>query len=196
MSPFGGIFCCLERMTPRVGARRRFARAGLALACGLVAVVSLVVAPILNRVAWTVSRIGDSTGVVRQVDRSDCGPAALKMILDHYGVKSSVEELRAQAGTKDTGTTLLALKETAEGKGLKSAGWRMSLEDLSRLEMPVIALVRGDHFVVVRSIGEEIVVDDPSLGRLRMSERVFRSAWNGVVLSFWAAHLGDTGGAL
>lgn len=101
----------------------RLTVAGSLLAAGLMAVVAPTVVPVLNRLSWAASR--DSTApsdgvVVRQRGQSDCGAVALKMILDHYGVgDASLEDLEAATRAGPGGTSLLALKDVAEQRGLR-----------------------------------------------------------------------------
>ena len=123
---------------------------------------------------------------VPQRGDSDCGPASLKMVLGHHGLnRLTLEEIESAAVVGPRGTSLLALKQIAEDQGLRPHGLRLSIESLADLPMPVIAHVHGDHFVVLRSAdGTRVVVDDPSIGRLRMSTASFDRAWDGVVLVF------------
>lgn len=168
--------------------RRRLAAAGLLLATGLVAVAVRAVGPTLDRLAWAASIDPTAQGigqVVRQQKNSDCGPAALKMVLDHYGITgATLAELEVATGTGPDGTSMLALKRAAEARGLNGQGLRLSVERLDDIPLPAIAHVHGDHFVVIRSAGEELVIDDPSLGRLRMNSRTFERSWDGVLLTF------------
>ena len=168
------------------------AAAGLLVAAGLVTVAARALGPTMDRLAWaaTLDPSAPAPGeVVRQQRRSDCGPAALKMVLDHWGIEgATLAELEIATGTGPDGTSLLALKRAAEERGVTSQGLRLPVQRLREIPLPAIAHVHGDHFVVIRSIGDELVIDDPSLGRLRMSSRVFARSWDGVVLSF-------TGGA-
>lgn len=168
--------------------RRRLAAAGLLLATGLVAVAVRAVGPTLDRLAWAASIDPTATAfgeVVRQQKRSDCGPAALKMIFDHHGLTgATLAELEVATGTGPDGTSMLALKKAAEARGLSGQGLRLPVERLDDIPLPAIAHVHGDHFVVIRSAGQELVIDDPSLGRLRMSSRTFERSWDGIVLAF------------
>ncbi len=170
------------------GRRRRLAVAGLLLATGLVTVAVRAVGPTLDRLAWAASIDPTAAGfgqVVRQQKRSDCGPAALKMIFDHYGITgTTLAELEVATGTGPDGTSMLALKKAAEARGLAGHGLRLPVERLDDIPMPAIAHVHGDHFVVIRSAGDELVIDDPSLGRLRMSSSTFERSWDGVLLTF------------
>ena len=173
---------------PDTARRRRLAAAGLLLATGLVAVAVRAVGPTLDRLAWAASIDPSAPAhgqVVRQQGRSDCGPAALKMILEHHGITGvTLAELEVATGTGPDGTSMLALKRTAEQRGLTGQGLRLPVERLHDIPMPAIAHVHGDHFVVLRQAGSELIIDDPSLGRLRMSARTFERSWDGVLLAF------------
>ena len=162
--------------------------AGFLLAAALTAVAVPAVMPVLSRLSWAASRdpAAPSEGViVRQRGQSDCGAAALKMVLDYYGVgDASLEDLEAATRIGPDGTSLLALKHVAEQRGLTGQGLRLSVGHLKDVSMPAIAHVHGDHFVVVRSATDDVIVDDPSIGRLRMSAAAFNRAWDGIVLTF------------
>lgn len=164
------------------------AAAGLLVAAGLVTVAARALGPTMDRLAWAAALDPSAPApgeVVRQQRRSDCGPAALKMVLDHWGIQDvTLAELEIATGTGPDGTSLLALKKAAEERGVTSQGLRLPVHRLREVPLPAIAHVHGDHFVVIRSTGDELVIDDPSLGRLRMNSRVFARSWDGVVLSF------------
>ncbi len=174
-----------ERLRVR---RRHIAAAGLVLAAGLATVAVRAVGPTIDRLAWAASLDPSASAegeVVRQQNRTDCGPAALKMVLDHWGVgDSTLAELEAATGTGPDGTSLLAIKRAAERRGVTSQGFHLPIDRLGEIPLPAIAHVHGDHFVVIRTAGDELVVDDPSIGRLRMSPRTFDRSWDGIVLAF------------
>lgn len=161
---------------------------GLLVATGAVAVALVAIEPVLNRVSWAASLDSETPSegvVVRQRGRSDCGAAALKMIFNHYGIDGTLEDLEAATRTGPDGTSLLALKHVAKQRGLPSQGLRLSVERLVGVSMPAIAHVHGSHFVVVRSAtADRIVVDDPSIGRLRMNADAFNRSWDNVILTF------------
>jgi len=169
---------------------QRIAAAGLLVTAGLFVLAARAVGPTFDRLAWASSLDPSAPGpgtVVRQMKRSDCGPAALKMVLDHFGIPdTTLSELEVATGTGPNGTSLLAIKRAAEERGVLSQGLRVPVDRLDEIPLPAIAHVHGDHFVVIRSAGRELVVDDPSPGRLRMKSGVFARSWDGVVLSFGA----------
>ena len=175
--------------------RRRRVLAALCLvfaACSVAGILFVVGSrgpTYLDRLAWAASLDRSAplpADFVSQRGDSDCGAAALKMVLAHHGFREvTLDEIEAAADVGPRGTSLLALKKIAEDQGLKSQGLRLAIEHLGDLPMPAIAHVHGDHFVVLRSVDAvRVVVDDPSLGRLRMSTAAFDRAWGGVVLAF------------
>lgn len=125
-------------------------------------------------------------GVVLQDKRSNCGPAALKMVFDYYEIPSTMREIERHVGLTQHGTNMLALKETAELKGLHAEGWRYALEDFLKAPLPAIVFVHNDHFAVVDSITGDglIIMRDPALGKLKIRKEGFTRSWSGETLIF------------
>lgn len=125
-----------------------------------------------------------TNNVVLQQEHSDCGLAALANLFAHYGMETSLEEIKSNVETTEKGTSMLQLRQMAEIKGLKAQGWKYSWEDFQNTTLPAIVFVRGNHYVVVESIhdDESLVVVDPAIGRLRVSVRSFRRIWSGETL--------------
>lgn len=158
------------------------------LSAALAMAATSLAIPVLHRLAWLASHDPAAPGadeVTRQRGRSDCGAAALGMVLSHHGIEgASLDELETALRIRSDGTSLLALSQAAGERGLASRGLRLNVQDLGNVSMPVIAHVHDSHFVVVRRAGEQLIVDDPEIGRLRMSAKTFDRAWNGIVLTF------------
>lgn len=126
-----------------------------------------------------------SCGVVLQSKWNNCGPAALKMIFDHYHIPSSVEEIEQSVGLTDEGSSMLALKRIALTKGLKTEGWKLSFRDFATRPFPLLVYIRNDHFVVVDSVvADAIFIRDPAVGKLKLSQSKFLNIWNGETLVF------------
>lgn len=120
--------------------------------------------------------------VVRQHDRSDCGPAALLSVLRFHGGDVSLVRLRALARTDAKGTNLLSLLRAAEAVGFRARGATGSYDDLEKERMPCIAHVVVDdrllHYVVVYEIDRRgVVLGDPARGRVRVSRGEFEAMW-------------------
>lgn len=137
-----------------------------------------------------------SEEVILQDKRNNCGPAALKMVFDHYGIVSTLAEIENKVGLTEKGSSMLALKEMAELKGMRAEGWRLTLEDFlfrfaesrttGKFPEPVIVFVQGDHFAVVDSVNgnDEIIMRDPAIGKLRIPAKNLPRMWKGETLVF------------
>jgi len=124
-------------------------------------------------------------GVLLQTKRNNCGPTALKMIFDYYHIPALLDEIETQVGLTEQGTSMLALKEMAELKGLKAEGWRLTLEDFLKQQFPILLFVHDDHYIVVDSVCHgEVFIRDPAIGRLKMNTKKLPSIWNGETLIF------------
>lgn len=128
-----------------------------------------------------------SAGVVLQEYRNDCGPAALKMILRHYGVEISLEECRAEADLSPRGTSMLDLAKIARRHGVQVQGRRFDPTDLRDVPLPLLAYLRLRHFVVIERVDPRtgrILVKDPALGLLRFTRKELAAIWAGEALVF------------
>lgn len=120
-------------------------------------------------------------------DRSNnCGPAALQMILKHHGVDVSIRRLEQESKMGWKGVSIQGLKDAGELHGLPSKAWRLQWEDLSGANFPVIAFLRGGHFVVVDTLEPTgfVRVRDPLIGRMKISKEEFVKRWGGEVITF------------
>ncbi len=135
-----------------------------------------------------------SGGVERQKKRNECGAASLKMVFDHAGIPATPLELRRELALTRHGTSMLALKQAAEKRGLHAAGWRLTTGGLSRIPTPAILLIHGDHFVVMDSVSGEAgaFLRDPALGRLRIGLPQLARIWRGETLVFWCEKITGT----
>ena len=115
----------------------------------------------------------------------NCGPIALKMILDNYNIPSTLNEIENKMELKKSGTSMLSLKQYAEDKGLHADGWRLTLMDLVKATFPVILFVNGNHYVVADSVFQDtIFLRDPTLGRYKIPTSSLSRIWKGETLVF------------
>jgi ABC-type bacteriocin/lantibiotic exporter with double-glycine peptidase domain len=121
--------------------------------------------------------------VVRQVDATDCGPAALAMILMHFGRLEPLYRLRDLAGTTQSGTTLLGLKRAAEGLGLKATGFAATLTELRQLDPPILLHWENNHYVVLEKFeASRVRILDPASGHVWVSIEDFNQKWTSKAL--------------
>lgn len=113
-----------------------------------------------------------------------CGPKALKLICDELDVSAQVDEIAQLAGTDDTGTSMYGLAQAAQALGLEPQGLQVDLAYLQSMELPVIAWIGGNHYVVVTDITRNAVyMTEPDRGELVASREDFQRLWGGHVLA-------------
>jgi len=116
---------------------------------------------------------------VVQTSAMDCGPAALKALLEGHGIPVSYGRLREACQTSVDGTSISALDDLAKKLGLESEEVMVPHDQLLLEEtgaLPAILVVNQPngltHFVVVwRRHGAFVQVMDPAIGRRWISCR-------------------------
>jgi len=126
-----------------------------------------------------------------------CGAAAVATLLTYYfddpvaepAVMDAVLKSLPAADQKDRkkqGFSLLDLADYVTARGYESAGFRLTLGQLQKVQLPVLVhlSVLGDrHFVVLTKIrGDQIYLADPSRGNLRLPVDDFASEWTNIAL--------------
>jgi ABC-type bacteriocin/lantibiotic exporter with double-glycine peptidase domain len=120
--------------------------------------------------------------VVKQHDRSDCGPAALLSVLRYYNGDSSMARLRELCQTGSEGSTMFDLVEAARRLGFEASGVRGEYSDLLQETMPCIAHVVKDekftHYVVIYALNRKhVLLGDPARGLYKLTRVQFLSIW-------------------
>ncbi len=118
---------------------------------------------------------------VVQTSAMDCGPAALKALLEGHGIAVSYGRLREACQTQLDGTSIDTIEEVAKHFGLDADQVMVPVDHLLLPEarclpaMVVVQLPAGDtHFVIVwRRHGGVVQVMDPATGRRWPSVRRF-----------------------
>lgn len=95
-----------------------------------------------------------------------CGPQSLLYLCEYLKIKTNLHELKKLSGfDPNRGTTMKGLKEAATYKGLSLIGVRSSLELLKRrkVQLPAIAYVDSNHFLVFESVDKDgVKTSDPA----------------------------------
>lgn len=133
--------------------------------------------------------------LVEQKTDFSCGAASLATILNQaYRWNLSEEDvIQGMLETanveqvREMGFSMLDMKNYLESIGLRARGYRIEVQQLPQIRVPVIVLIDIDgykHFVVMqRSTQEWVYVGDPVLGHKRMGLSEFAQGWNGIVLA-------------
>jgi ATP-binding cassette subfamily B protein len=110
---------------------------------------------------------------VMQSSLTDCGPAALKAVLEGFGIDVHYDVLRARCETDVDGTSISALARLGEELGLHSSEVLVSRDSFLLPQarcLPAIVVTRAGggqlHFIVVwRTLGPWVQIMDPTSGR-------------------------------
>lgn len=110
---------------------------------------------------------------VVQTSEMDCGPAALKCLLEGFGIPVSYGRLREACQTDVDGTSINVIEDVANLLGLEAEQMMVPIDHLLRPEtgaLPAIVVLRMPnglaHFVVVWGVyGSLVQVMDPATGR-------------------------------
>ena len=132
-----------------------------------------------------------SVPVVLQQEKTDCGAASLSMVLSHWKVDASLDDVARTCPTiPEKGIRAKDLRDYAKSRGLQSYLLHGCWEDLGKevgLGHPVIVgLVKSDgsrivtHYEVVVAVHPElndVVTLDPARGWSRYERTGFCRAW-------------------
>jgi len=116
---------------------------------------------------------------VVQTSAMDCGPAALKCLLEGFGISVGYGRLREACQTDVDGTSIDTMEEIAVQLGLEAEQVMLPVDHLLLPEaraLPAIVVVRQangfTHFVIIWSRhGRFVQVMDPAIGRRWLSVR-------------------------
>lgn len=110
----------------------------------------------------------------------DCGPTCLRMVCKHYGRAVAIQKLRNLCFINRGGVNLLAISEAAEKIGFRTTGVKLSLSQLTEIDLPCILHWRQNHFVVLYQIKKgRYYLADPATGLVVLDEAVFKKHWFG-----------------
>jgi uncharacterized protein len=134
--------------------------------------------------------------VIRQEFDNSCGSAAVATLLTYHFERPTTEHeaflAMWETGDKEhiqrEGFSLLEMKLYLESIGYKADGFKVSLDKVQRVGLPVIVLIetRGyRHFVVVKGLRNgSVMVGDPARGLMKMEKEDFQKVWtNGLVFA-------------
>ncbi|MBB5470698.1 hypothetical protein HDG32_006850 [Paraburkholderia sp. CI2] len=133
--------------------------------------------------------------IVNQQFDYSCGAAALATLLKYgYGIDIPETELIRRMMVFSTpevvvknGFSMLDMKHFVETIGLRGRGFRVNVEALHHLQIPVMVLMNIDgyeHFVIVKHAQDgRVFIADPALGNRIVLEEDFAKTWNGLVFA-------------
>ena len=125
------------------------------------------------------------TPTVYQMEATECGAASLSMILAYYGRYVPLEQMRIETGVSRDGCSAKNIVRAGRKFGLDSKGYRRSLKGLLSLKPPCIIHWNFNHFVVFEgNKGANYYINDPAVGRRKLTYEELDAAFTGIVLVF------------
>ena len=125
------------------------------------------------------------TPTVYQMEATECGAASLSMVFAYFGKYIPLEQMRIETGVSRDGCNAANIMRCAKKYGLECHGYRKETEALKTLEPPCIIHWNFNHFVVFEGYKRGYAwLNDPAVGRRRISREELEDGFTGVVLTF------------
>lgn len=124
--------------------------------------------------------------LVLQMENAECGAASLAMVLRYFGKKSiSLEQLRIDCNVSRNGVTAKGIKRAAIKNDLICNVYKTTPKSIKKLSLPIIIHWNMGHFVVLCGYGKNcFYINDPALGKYKVSSEEFDRSFTGIILTF------------
>lgn len=121
--------------------------------------------------------------LIPQSEAAECGLACLAMIANYFGNGIRLSQLRLEHRVSMRGSNLKQLVGIAHQMGLECRPLRLSLDELSDLQLPAILHWKFRHFVVLKSFkGDKLTIFDPARGVSVMSLDQVSANFTGIAM--------------
>ncbi len=128
------------------------------------------------------------TPTVFQMEATECGAASLSMVMGYYGRHMALEQMRIETGVSRDGCNAKNILRAARKFGMEAKGYRKSLEGLLECKPPCIIHWNFNHFVVWEGVkGNYAYINDPAMGRRKLTLEEIDDCFTGIVLTFEVA---------
>ena len=125
------------------------------------------------------------TPILLQMHASECGAACLGSILGYFDKWVPLTELRERCEVSRDGSSAASIMRAARHYGLECKGLNLRVDQLRKLQFPLILFWQFSHFVVLEGCdGNSFHLNDPSTGRRRLSAEEFSKGYSGIALQF------------
>lgn len=125
------------------------------------------------------------TPTVYQMEVTECGAASFAMIMGYFGRYIPLEQARIEVDVTRDGCNAANIMRAAKRFGLNCRGFRKEPEALRDIETPCIIHWNFNHFVVFEGFkGAYAYLNDPAVGRRKLTAEELDECFTGVVLTF------------
>lgn len=125
------------------------------------------------------------TPTIYQMEATECGAASLSMIFSYFGKNIPLEQMRIETGVSRDGCNAGNIMRCAKKYGLDCHGYRKEPAALRELQPPCIIHWNFNHFVVFEGFkGKYAYINDPAMGRRKLTMEELDDAFTGIVLTF------------
>jgi NHLM bacteriocin system ABC transporter peptidase/ATP-binding protein len=125
------------------------------------------------------------TPTVYQMETTECGAASLAMIMGYFGRHMPLEQARVEVDVSRDGVNAANIMRAAKRFGLDCHGYRKKAAELREIETPCIIFWNHIHYVVFEGFkGDYAYINDPAIGRRRLSPDELDECYSDIVLTF------------
>ncbi|QEE26253.1 peptidase domain-containing ABC transporter [Rhodanobacter glycinis] len=117
-----------------------------------------------------------------QTEAAECGLACLAMVASYHGHDVDLAGLRRRFSTSLKGVTLARVMSMAGQLGLICRPLKLDMDELAQLKTPCLLHWDLNHFVVLKRVGQRLVIHDPARGIRTLSRREVSEHFTGVAL--------------
>lgn len=121
--------------------------------------------------------------IIYQLSDTECGIASLAMIFSYYNVNIPLETLREDCGVSRDGCKASTLINVANKYCFNADAYKVELDELKDITLPVIAFWSFSHYVVINKVKKDkILINDPAHGLISVTMDEIDKAFTGVII--------------